>query len=107
MLAEVSESLVDASEGVSEGPGERVQRLRQGGRAGTENPQVELGEEESDVEAEGSDEIAGGVRNTLEEPFEPETAEVIAHSTAGVGGQIPTEERRDQRPEVAIAEAIW
>ena len=81
LVPEVGEGRIDARQGLSEWPRKRVGGLRQSRRAGTQETQVDLREEESDAQAEGSDAVAGGVGETLEEAFEPETAEVIAHGT--------------------------
>jgi len=105
VLPEVGKGSINAGKGLLERARERIRRIGQGGRAGAEDPQVELGEEESDVEAEGGDEVAGRVRDALEEAFEPEAPEVVAHGTARVGGQVPAEEGRDHRSQIAVAEA--
>ena len=74
----------------------------QGRPLGSQDAQIELGVEEGDLEAVAGGGVAMRLRDAMDEPFEPQPAQVVGHLGGGVRA---AEQRFDLGAQVAIAEA--
>jgi hypothetical protein len=67
-----------------------------------ENPDIELGIEESDFEAVARGRISMRLRNAVDQALEPESPKIVGHLGGGIR---PAPEGFDVGPEFAVAEA--
>ena len=105
-LTEPVEGSVELSEGLAQWIGKSRLSLFESRRAGAPDPQVHPGDEERDAAPQRGDDVAGGVGQALNQALEAQAAQVIGHGSAGVSGQVASEQGSHERPEVAIPEAL-
>ena len=106
LRAELADFGIDAKERLLEWGRDWGLQLSQCGPPGTKNPQEDFAVEERDVQAIGSDSVAGRAWDPVDESLEPKPTEIVGHAARGIDGEVEPQKGCHLRADVPVAEAM-